>query len=273
MPKHRQACSQLYSQLKCTPIPILDSNYVWLIENESTKEIYIVDPGSSKEVLSYIRSNKLTPIGILITHSHQDHIAGVEDITQHFQIPVYGPDCRAISTITHTLYEADTLRLWDEIDCNIMHLPGHLPEHIGYVITEAKREGHLFCGDVLFSSGCGRMFVGTAKEYQQSIARLAKLDPLTKVYCTHEYTIDNLRFAKYIEPNNLDIDIKQANVEARLATHYCSLPSTIANEKLTNPFVRTDVAAVRARAEQLSNQTINNNEETFAALRSLKDRF
>ncbi len=261
-------------KLKFTPIPVLSSNYIWTIENPAQSELYIVDPGSSAEAIEYIEKHRLTLRGVLITHSHRDHTGGINELIERFPAPVYGPECAAIPQVTQVLAEGDQLTLWPSLRAEVLHCPGHLPEHLVFFLNEEwLPQPALFCGDVLFSSGCGRMFSGPATTFLNSLERLAALPEDTLVFCAHEYTEANLRFAAHVEPGNLRIRSKQQNVEQDLEAHACSLPTTIASERQTNPFLRCDEPAIRQRIAELSRQPCCDKVSVFEQMRALKDHF
>lgn len=261
------------SKLQFTPIPIFSSNYVWLTQLSGKNEVYITDPGDAEPVLRYLANHNLIPKGILITHSHQDHIGGIDRIKAEHPVPVYGPACGAIPQVDIALGESDKLTLWPGVKADIMHLPGHLPEHIAFFITSEGTRHSLLCGDILFSSGCGRMFTGPAPTYYNSLSRVAALPEDTEVYGAHEYTLDNIRFAAHIEPQNTDIDRKRLETERRIRESGCSLPTTIGNELLTNPFLRADREDIKARLASITGRKPETDTDTFAAIRRLKDVF
>lgn len=261
------------SELKFTPIPIFSSNYVWLIQHEDEREVYITDPGDAGPVLEYLSEHGLNLKGILVTHSHNDHIGGIDQILSRYQSPVYGPKSPRIPNVDFILGESDSLELWPGIEAKILHLPGHLPEHIAFFIATSNKTYSLLCGDVIFSSGCGRMFSGPAHTFHQSLQRVAALPEGTEIYCAHEYTLDNIRFAKHVEPKNLDLDLKQREAERKLQQSACSLPTSVGMELRTNPFLRTDNDDIQSRLESLVGQRPETEVETFAALRRLKDSF
>ena len=256
--------------LTITPIPILRDNYCWVITCEQEQSAYVVDPGESGPVIQYLKANNLTLKALLITHSHRDHIGDIDGMLRFQNCPVFGPECAAIHQVTDILRNGESVELWDTYSADVIHTPGHLPEHICYYF---KATGQLICADILFSSGCGRMFVGTPEEFHGSLTRLAQLPKETLVYCAHEYTQANLKFAKAVEPDNPDIDRKIAATEQLRAAHHPSLPSTIGNERLTNPFMRCHEASVKAAAETFAQTSLNHDPEVFAVLRRWKDQF
>jgi len=260
--------------LKFTPIPALRDNYIWLISNSSSSSVYVVDPGEAQVVLDYLQENTLDLAGILVTHSHRDHIGGINDITLHHKVPVYGPSTERIPQVNIPVSEGSAVELWTGVSFRVMEVPGHMDEHIVYFFEgDAINPPALCSGDTLFSSGCGRMFMGPAPTYKHSLDRLKQLPRETVVYCTHEYTEANLKFAAAIEPENKAIREKQLATTERIATSGCSLPTNIASERETNPFLRCDQQTVIDSVRRMSEQELENEVEIFAALRSLKDQF
>ena len=249
------------------PIPAFNDNYIWAITKADTKSIYVVDPGDAEPVLAFCKKHSFTLKGILITHHHWDHTNGVESLTQHFaNIPVFGPENSQFKGISHKLTDNQEIVL-PEVDktFNVMHIPGHTLDHIAYFDADL-----IFCGDTLFNGGCGRLFEGSAEQMSDSLQRIAKLPDATLVYCTHEYTRANLAFAIYIEPDN------QTLIEYNQSLHgnnEISLPSTIAQQKAINPFLRSHLAQVRASILEKSATNETCKTKVFARLRELKDNY
>lgn len=257
-----------------TPIPILSSNFVWAISNSETQEVYIVDPGDAEPVIGFLKESKLRLKGVLITHSHSDHIGGVHNLLQFCSVPVWGPKCDKIVEITNELFEGDLISLWPSVEVSIMHLPGHLDEHIAYFIPHLPATPPaLLCGDVLFSSGCGRMFAGPASAFKHSLDRIKGLPLDTQIYCAHEYTLANIEFAKQLEPNNQELNDKRLESQARIDKQACSLPTNLECELKTNPFLRCDSTEIRELIQARYGQKCITELETFIALRKLKDDF
>lgn len=259
--------------IECTAIPAFNDNYIWALTKG--KEVYIVDPGCAEPVISFLEARELKLLGILVTHSHNDHIGGIEALLAHYgELPVFGPETPKIPQISNRVAEADNIELWDGISTEVIAVPGHLPEHLAYFVSEPISGWlGLFSGDALFSSGCGRIFDGEPKEFHHSLQKLAKLPDSTNVYCAHEYTLANLSFAKHIECDNPAILEKEASCKAKRASGNITLPSTLVNEKETNPFLRCHVPSVRARAGELTGMEFDSDADTFTALRKLKDNF
>lgn len=222
-------------------VPAFDDNYIWLIYDAAGRAV-IVDPGDDEPILAALTAHRLRPAAILCTHHHHDHVGGVEAIRAQFDVPVYGPAGR-IAGVTHAVAEGDRVELGGGLRFDVIATPGHTRDHIAYI-------GHdmLFCGDTLFSAGCGRLFEGTPEQMHASLSRLAALPPQTGVYCGHEYTVANLRFAATVEPGNTHIANYRAWAQAQLAQGRPTLPSTIARELAVNPFLRVHVDAVRQAA-------------------------
>lgn len=247
-------------------IPALQDNYIWLIRREN--HAVVVDPGEAAPVLDFLQKNNLKLDAILCTHRHHDHIDGIEELREVYNVPVYGRKHPQNPHITRDLREGDRLRL-DQINAvfDIIDIPGHLDDHIAFIAPQT-----LFCGDVMFGAGCGKNFEGTPAQLHQSLKRLAELPDDTLVYCAHEYTAYNLPFAIACEPNNADI--KRRNTETNLlrAANLPTVPFTIALEKATNPFLRyTNPELIQT----LQSRGLVDTSElaVFTALREWRDRF
>lgn len=247
---------------KITPIPIFDDNYIWLLDDGSAA--VAVDPGTAQPLLDYLAAHHLHLAAVFITHHHADHTGGLAQLATAAPCPVYGPG--SIDLVTNPVTAGDAIRLLDQ-DFRIIALPGHTLDHIGYVGA-----GAVFCGDTLFAAGCGRLFEGTPAQMFQSLAQLAALPADTLVCCTHEYTLANLRFASVVEPDSPELAQRVARETAKRTAGQPTLPSSIALERATNPFLRTTVPAVISAAEARgasSHDPIG----IFATLRQWKDGF
>jgi hydroxyacylglutathione hydrolase len=252
-------------------ITAFNDNYIWLLHNED-RQCYVVDPGDPDVVEQYLEEHDFILQGILITHHHWDHTNGVEQLAQDHDIPVYGPDNPAIKGITVPLVEGDTVTLLNQ-SFTVITTPGHTLDHITYFSAPDDGVPLLFCGDTLFSAGCGRLFEGTAAQMLTSINKLRILPGTTEVYCTHEYTLSNLNFALAVEPENKDIQNHQHQVVQLRDTQQPSLPSTIGLELKINPFMRTDQQSVVSAALEHSRLASLNDAEVFGTLRLWKDSF
>lgn len=250
-------------------VPAFEDNYIWLVRGGPARHVAIVDPGDAAPVLRYCTEHGLTPCAILCTHHHHDHVGGIEDLVRHNAIPVYGPATEPIPCITHRVQEGDLVELPElELALRAIAVPGHTRGHVAYY-----GHGLLFCGDTLFSAGCGRLFEGTAQQMHESLGKLAALPPDTAVYCAHEYTRDGLRFAAAVEPQNPDVRAHQREVAALRAQDLPTLPSTIGLERRINPFLRSHVPAVRAAAERIAGHRLDSEVSVFATIRRWKDNF
>ncbi len=258
--------------LEIVPIPILNDNYAWLIISADRSRVSVVDPGEATPVIDYIKANQIKLDSILITHSHRDHIGGIDDLLDFQKVPVFGPRCEAIPQITEILSEGDKFKLWGEHEITIIETPGHLPEHICFFMN-MNGQFHLFCGDILFSAGCGRNFVGTSQEFYDSLQKLSRLPASTKFYCAHEYTQSNLKFAVEIEPFNQNIIEKINKINEVRKRAKPSLPGTIGEELLINPFMRCHIEEVKKKAENYAKLDLLQGHEIFGVLRKWKDNF
>ncbi|MCG8673281.1 MAG: hydroxyacylglutathione hydrolase [Pseudomonadales bacterium] len=257
--------------MNISPIPAFTDNYIWQL-NDGEKA-FVVDPGDAKPVIAFLDAEGLTLAGILITHHHWDHTGGIKDLLELWPgIAVYGPHNDAIAEVTHPLKEGEHIQVLGE-RFNIFEVPGHTLDHIAYYNEQETDHDILFCGDTLFSSGCGRLFEGTASQMYDSLSKLKALPAETLVYCTHEYTQANLAFAKAVEPNNAEITSRIASVEKLRAENTPSVPTTLGLELKVNPFLRWDAPEVIEQANTQSETPSNEPVEVFAAIRGWKDRF
>lgn len=251
-------------------IPAFFDNYLWLLSRG--QRAVIVDPGDATPVLAALRKQQLQLDAILVTHHHPDHIGGIHTLREQFDVPVYGPRAEAhkIPGLTQLLDEGDTLEV---LGCKlqVMMLPGHTLGHIAYLLP--GNPAILFCGDTLFSAGCGRLFEGTPQQMHESFARIAALPDATQIYCTHEYTLSNLAFARTVEPDNQAITAHIEAVKILRNRNEPSVPTTLAQEKLINPYLRVHLPSVRMAAEQHCGQSLPELAQVFAAVRRWKDGF
>jgi len=255
------------------PIPALDSNYIWLLRGDDPQDrgAWVIDPGEAGPVEHYLEERGLHLSGILITHHHWDHTNGLPKLLKQYPVPVYGPD--SVHSVTHPLIEGDCFSLADA-DWEVLAVPGHTVDHLAYLARDwdQTRAFRLFCGDALFAGGCGRLFEGTPEMALSSLRKLANLPETTGVYCTHEYTVKNLQFALSVDRDNPDLQERLARTKALRETGRPSLPSTIALERQTNPFLRSSDPAIKASLEAGSRRSLATEVDTFAELRRRKDR-
>ena len=250
--------------MQLTALNAFLDNYIWLF-TISPGIIGCVDPGDAQPVMDYLHSTKQNLGAILLTHHHQDHVGGVGDLIKAFpSCLIYAPDDTRISYKTNIVVQGSTVKL-GSFSFEVLFNPGHTSSHISYFDPHHKI---LFCGDTLFSGGCGRVFDGTMEELHQSLLLFKSLPAETKVYCAHEYTLQNLDFAQAVEPNNQDIKQSVKNHQGKA----CTLPSTIAMEQRINPFMRTNNPTVIAFAQQHGAPN-SSSLEVFRSLRNAKNSF
>jgi hydroxyacylglutathione hydrolase len=225
------------STLAVLTVPAFKDNYLWIIHDGV--HAAVVDPGDGQPILDALRAHGLSLTAILLTHHHADHIGGVPQLLAEYSVPVYGPRNDNIAAVTHPLGEGDRVQVPGlALELSVLDVPGHTLGHIAYV-RETPGAHWLFCGDTLFGAGCGRLFEGTPEQMAASLAKLAALPGDTLVYCAHEYTLSNLRFAEAVEPGNRALQMRlEADSKAR-GTNLPTIPSNIAIELATNPFLRT----------------------------------
>lgn len=246
-------------------IPAFQDNYIWLLRNQQN-ECVIVDPGEAAAVLGFMTENKLTPKAILLTHHHNDHVGGVAEIVRHYpDLAVYGPQETADKGCNRVVGDRDVVSVLG-MDFSVMAVPGHTAGHIAYYGSP-----YLFCGDTLFSGGCGRLFEGTAEQMFDSLQRLAQLPDNTLVCCAHEYTLSNLRFARYVLPEDLQIKTYQQQVERMRSKEQPSVPSLLQTEREINLFLRChDIDLQKKLGFILPPEKTW---QVFARLRGMKDSY
>ncbi|MET0066134.1 MAG: hydroxyacylglutathione hydrolase [Candidatus Thiodiazotropha sp.] len=255
--------------LEIQPLRAFDDNYIWVLSNPGSSQVVVVDPGDETPVLDWLKQTSSQLSAVLLTHHHYDHVGGVPELVQAFPgIPVFGPSKEKIRGLTHPLRETDRPEISGlDADLRVLDVPGHTAGHIAYF-----GEGSLFCGDTLFAAGCGRVFDGTFEQLSRSLLRIADLPTDTQVYCAHEYTLDNLGFARWVEPDNPDIAARLDNERALREEGRPTVPSRLATELQTNPFLRTRNPAVVASAELKAGRKLATPADVFTTLREWKDR-
>jgi hydroxyacylglutathione hydrolase len=253
------------------PIPAFSDNYIWLLPD--TPGVHVVDPGDAAPVLKALEKQALTLTSILITHHHFDHIGGLEQLKAQTGCTVYGPDNPAIEGIDHILADGDEISI-GSYHFRIIAVPGHTLDHIAYYQPPRGGEAPLlFCGDTLFAAGCGRIFEGNPAMMHASLQRLAALPGDCAVFCAHEYTLANLRFARAADPDNSALREREAAAEKTRQQGQPTVPSTIALELDTNPFLRAGKPGPQAALREDKAAATDDEVATFAALRSWKDNF
>ena len=253
------------------PLPAFSDNYIWMLHDG--RHALVVDPGDAAPVLQALQTQGLELQGILVTHHHPDHVGGLALLQQASGAPVYGPAKEQIPLVTQGLGPDQQVSLLG-LDWQVIEVPGHTAGHLAFFSPDVDGAPLLFCGDTLFSGGCGRLFEGTPAQMQTSLDRLAALPDATRVCCAHEYTLSNLRFARAVEPGNAALLHYQEQCESLRAQGLPTLPSTLALERSINPFLRTRQAAV-AQAAQAHDNAANPQDAVavLAALREWKNSF
>ncbi|MFP4602704.1 MAG: hydroxyacylglutathione hydrolase [Halochromatium sp.] len=277
--------------LTIEPIPAFEDNYIWLLQRPDTASCAVVDPGEAAPVIERLRRDGRRLEAILVTHHHGDHIGGLAELRRRWpQAEVVGPQDRRIPGLTRVVADGDRVRLagferaldravresgpdrmraeraGDAIELEVMAVPGHTATHIAY-----RTDDCLFCGDTLFAAGCGRVFDGTVEDLAASLRRIAALPARTRCYCAHEYTLANLGFARWVEPESPALAAAIAAAERRRAQGRPTVPTTLAEELAVNPFLRTTEPAVIAAAERFAGRPLEGQTPVFSALRRWKD--
>lgn len=255
--------------LDILPIQALRDNYIWTLINRSNNYAICVDPGESQPLLDCLEREKAKLAAILITHHHWDHTNGIKDIIKHHDVPVYGPKKEHIPHLTYPLSENDIVQIKElEISFKIIEIPGHTKGHIAYYGQKM-----LFCGDTLFTAGCGRIFEGTTEQMFESLHKLASLPKDTLIYCGHEYTENNLHFALALEPNNENLQQRLKQTENLRQKKQATVPAQLEIERLTNPFLRSHEKSICQAAEKFSGKELRTPIEVFAEIRNWKNHF
>ena len=252
--------------LTIEPIPAFNDNYIWLIHN-AERQAFVVDPGDAEPVLAALSTRGLSLLGILITHHHGDHTGGVASLKSATGCRVWGPENPLITSIDHRVSEGDRVDVLGNA-FEVLEVPGHTLDHIAYVGNQT-----LFCGDTLFAGGCGRVFEGTFPMMRASLAKLRALPDDTRVFCAHEYTLANLRFALAAEPDNTDLQARNQECESLRSANIPTVPSTLAIERAINPFLRWDAQSLVAAMVANGRAESADADAVFAGLRQWKDNF
>ncbi|EWH01216.1 hydroxyacylglutathione hydrolase [Halomonas sp. BC04] len=254
--------------LSVTPIPAFGDNYIWLMRQDTSPDVCIVDPGDAAPVIKTLERDQLNLTCVLITHHHHDHVGGLAELIERYSPHVIGPHNPQIAGIDERVGEGDTCRVMGRL-FDVMEVPGHTLDHIAFFT--AGIPPLLFCGDTLFSAGCGRLFEGTPEQMHNSLQAIAKLPDDTLVFAAHEYTQANLAFASAADPNNPEVATALHETQRARALDRPTLPSNLGREKRINPFLRCADPAVRAAASQHGDT--DTDQATFATLRAWKDNF
>lgn len=257
--------------LSVTCVAAFSDNYLWLIHSPvDPSRVLVVDPGDAHAIINALDAQRLTLEAILTTHHHEDHVGGVAELVDRYRVPVYGPTHDAIPRLTHALKQDDVVSFESlGLTFTVFDVPGHTAGHIAYY-----GHGALFCGDTLFSGGCGRLFEGTPAQMLRSLDTLSALPAETLIYCAHEYTESNLRFARVCEPDNAALVAYQDVVMERRKNHVSTIPSVLAMELSINPFLRSRSASIRS--ELTHHRALGaavTDVDAFAALREWKNEF
>lgn len=251
--------------LTLKPLPAFEDNYIWVLHDD--QHAIAVDPGDPAPLIAYLDAHQLTLTAVLITHHHRDHTGGNATLRQRYSCAIYAPDNPRIPAATHTLHGGDSLSLTaPKLHFNILATPGHTLDHISYV-----GHGSLFCGDTVFGCGCGKLFEGTPAMMAASLDTILSLPDATRVCCAHEYTLSNIDYAKTIDGTNPDLLERERNDRATRSNNQPTLPSTLALEKATNPFLRFHTQDMIAFATHYLNRPNPSPAEVFGAIRAAKD--
>jgi len=248
------------------PIPAYADNYIWLIQF-GDQQAAVVDPGDAGPVLKALQEKGLELSAIFVTHNHWDHINGIETLLEHHQAKVFGPASGQTPGLTQACHEGEAIQIAN-LHLTVIEVPGHTQDHIAFYGHQA-----LFCGDTLFAAGCGRLLGGSASQLHDSLNKIIKLPINTDIYCAHEYTLSNLKFAHAAEPGNGHI-MQRTKIETEKRHRgQATLPAKLELELETNPFLRCHVDEVIASAEQFAGKKLANSTEVFKTLRYWKDGF
>jgi hydroxyacylglutathione hydrolase len=249
------------------PLPAFQDNYIWTLRKGT--HAAVVDPGEARPVKEYLAREGLSLVAILATHHHPDHVGGIAELVAMRKVPVFGPKGEPIPALTNPVGQDDQVAI-PALAANftVLDIPGHTRAHVAYYGL-----GSLFCGDTLFACGCGRVFEGTPAQMLDSLTKLAALPDETKVYCGHEYTLANIRFARAVDPHNRALAAREERVKRLREAGRPSLPSTLGEERATNPFLRCAEPVVVESANKYLGGRVADPVRVFAAIREWKNKF
>lgn len=253
-------------------------NYIWIVEDLNSSA-FVVDPGEASPVIDFLQKRHLILKGILVTHHHYDHTGGIDGLLKHQSVPVYGGYQEPIPQLSHPLHNNDNLSLeGNRIQFQILEIPGHTLGHIAYFLNnhEGNHENNqklVFCGDTLFTGGCGRVFEGTATQMLNSLSKLKNLPLDTYIYCGHEYTLENLQFSTLVEPHNKTISHRLHETQILRNQDKATVPNLLHIELETNPFLRTHIPEVIQAAERVAHRSLTSETEVFEVLRNWKNNW
>lgn len=253
--------------LNVIPVPALRDNYIWCVHDTETNGCVIVDPGEAEPALEVIDNYHLKPQGILITHYHGDHSGGIKPIVKRYNIEVYGAKNSQVRHCTKQIDDGESIH-FDQLNLSlsVFSIPCHTKDHIAFY-----GQGMVFTGDTLFTGGCGKFFEGTAEDMYNALTKLAMLPLETNIYCGHEYTEKNLRFALEVEPDNQALHQRYQRVHEQRQQGQPTVPATLETELKTNPFMRTGHQTVQRAVHGYVNRQLDDNIDVLAALRQWKD--
>ena len=253
--------------LAISAVPAFKDNYIWILERDGNAAA--VDPGDAAPVDDFLAAHDLELTAILATHHHADHVGGLPALAARWRCPTFGPAREVDAKLDRRLREGDRFEIPGlGVSLETLDIPGHTAGHIAL-----HGGGMVFCGDTLFACGCGRLFEGTPAQMVDSLGKLARLPRETRVYCGHEYTLANIRFAQAVEPRNRALDARKEREAAKRLRDEPTLPSTMADELATNPFLRCGEPEVVASAEKHAGRRLATEVEVFAEIRAWKNAF